>query len=159
MEKPHTRLDDCLKILLSCFRARTSILELFFASSNGFRVAAARSPRHRSCRCRCHASRRRRPTAPSLPPSLPPFRVRYALRSFAPLRRWVDTHCGAIWLCLGSSSASLGWSTGLTLGKPKQQYSEGIFLVIRNCVSCRRRGLTHTATQQKSAIFHALPYP
>ena len=43
------------------------------------------------------------------------------LAFFVFARRWVDTHSCAIHFCLGFFSASLGKSTGLALGKPKQQ--------------------------------------
>ena len=35
-------------------------------------------------------------------------------------RRWVETHCAAVQFCIGLPNESLGWSTGLALGKPKQ---------------------------------------
>ena len=35
MEKPHTGLDDCLRILLSCFRKRKSVLKKFALDDQG----------------------------------------------------------------------------------------------------------------------------
>ena len=44
MEKPHTRLDDCLNMLKSCFRKRISVLQAMAAMSEESRPPERRRP-------------------------------------------------------------------------------------------------------------------